>query len=213
MDFTKAIRETGKETAASAFPQQFSNALKDLQRQRAEAKKEGRTADVEALDTKITELVSNSMKNTLTTFTDGVKKSGDAIGTGVGKAIDMAIKPTLNLFGAGNFGGSLGAPEPTVARPISAPSNQINPEWIYGVSKKVEAVATQTQTTQQQVKIDASDIPSLPKRIDVYFNKPASVDFSTIEEALSSGVLKIEEATFNAVEKTAKRLGKQSRLP
>lgn len=213
MDFTKAIRETGKETAASAFPQQFSDALKDLQRQRAEAKKEGRTADVEALDKQITELVTSNMKNTLTTFTDGVKKSGDAIGTGVGKAIDMAIKPTLKLFGAGNFGGSLGAPEPTAAMPISAPSNQINPEWIYGVSKKVEAVATQTQTTQQQVKIDASDIPSLPKRIDVYFNKPASVDFSTIEEALSSGVLKIEEATFNAVEKTAKRLGKQSRLP
>lgn len=216
MEFTRAIRETGKTTAASAFPKEFSEELKKLQEERA---KETDPAKRQALDTEIIQLVQGNMKTSLQSFSEGLKKSGDVIGGSVGKTIEDVLNPMLDVsFGKGGPGRAAGTggatrvggiPTPTV----NAPSNQINPEWIYGTSQRVQQANAQNQANQQQVKIDASDIPSLPKRIDVYFNKPASVDFSTIEEALSSGVLKIEEATFNAVEKTAKRLGKQSRLP
>lgn len=216
MEFTRAIRETGKTTAASAFPKEFSEELKKLQEERA---KEKDPAKRQALDSEIIQLVQGNMKTSLQSFSEGLKKSGDVIGGSVGKTIEDFLNPMLDVsFGKGGPGRAAGTggatrvggiPTPTV----NAPSNQINPEWIYGTSQRVQQANAQNQANQQQVKIDASDIPSLPKRIDVYFNKPASVDFSTIEEALSSGVLKIEEATFNAVEKTAKRLGKQSRLP
>lgn len=216
MEFTKAIRETGKATAASAFPEQFRVELKKLQEERA---KETDPEKRKALDARIIELVQKDMKSSLQTFSEGLKKSGDVIGGKVGETVETVLQPLLDgsfgKEGSGRAPGTGGAarvggvPTPTV----NAPSNQINPEWLYGTAQRVQQMNAQNQANQQQVRVDASDIPSLPKRIDVYFNKPASVDFSSIEEALTSGILKIEEATFTAVEKTAKRLGKTSRLP
>jgi len=217
LDFTKGIREAGKESAGRAMAPDFEKDLREKQAERARAKTAGDTEKVKRLDKEITDMIQRDMRLAMKAFQDGIGKSGDVVGSEVGKTLNNILTPAFDVaFGRSasmTEAGTAGAtPIGGTRTPINAPSNQINPEWIYGTSQRVQQMNNQNQSNQQQTPIDVSNIPTLPKRIDVYFNKPANVDFSSIEEALSSGILKIEEATFTAVEKTAKRLGKQSRL-